>query len=153
MLLQAAWRQPAAAHTRFPSRCRLAKLVTRASDQQTSTSSTPPSTTDTNAAAISPAAPQPLLSKDLQTNGYFALASSSCLFGAAAILFPEQLLQVAAGVSATPLDIAFARIAGSTMAISAAAEFSLQVGGHTKCMAATPHWLHPLCRGPRPAAW
>jgi hypothetical protein len=59
------------------------------------------------------------------------LATSSCLFGAAAILFPEQLLQVAAGVSATPLDIAFVRIAGSTMAISAAAEFSLQVGDRT----------------------
>eukprot|EP00775_Hariotina_reticulata_P000890 gene890-1213_t len=60
---------------------------------------------------------------------------TSALFGAVALTAPELLLSVALGVPATPLDAAFTRIAGATMAISAAAEYSLQdavAAGHLK---------------------
>ncbi|KIZ02060.1 hypothetical protein MNEG_5898 [Monoraphidium neglectum] len=63
------------------------------------------------------------------TVGFKALAGVSVAFGAAALVAPELLLQVAssagAAAAATPLEVVFARIAGGTMAISAAAEWSL----------------------------
>jgi hypothetical protein len=58
------------------------------------------------------------------------------LFGIVAIAAPELLIKFAVGVDATPLDVAFTRIAGSTMAISAAAEYSLQVS--TQGLSAKP---------------
>jgi hypothetical protein len=62
-----------------------------------------------------------------QSTAFLLLAVTSALFGVAAFSAPELLLSAALGAPATPLDAAFTRIAGATMAISAAAEYSLKV--------------------------
>jgi hypothetical protein len=53
-------------------------------------------------------------------------------------------MMLALGVDATPLDIAFTRIAGATMAISAAVEYSLQVRGYSP-FASQASDMHPVC--------
>jgi hypothetical protein len=55
--------------------------------------------------------------------------------GVAALAAPSLLLSGVLGVEATPLDVCFLRIAGATMAISAAVELSLKdavEAGHLK---------------------
>jgi hypothetical protein len=88
--------------------------------------------TPTDAAAPpAPAAPEAagfLQSKDQQAAAYGFLSATSLGFGVAALAAPELLLSVAVGTGdASALDVAFTRIAGATMAISAAAEYSLRV--------------------------
>lgn len=78
-------------------------------------------------AAAAPQAAGFLASKDQQAAAYGFLSATSLGFGAAALAVPELLLSVAIGGDATALDVAFTRIAGATMAISAAAEYSLRV--------------------------
>lgn len=68
-----------------------------------------------------------LLSKEQQAAAFGFLSGTSLAFGAAALAVPELLLSVAVGGDASTLDIAFTRIAGATMAISAAAEYSIRV--------------------------
>eukprot|EP00879_Flechtneria_rotunda_P005419 GHRR01005712.1.p1 GENE.GHRR01005712.1~~GHRR01005712.1.p1 ORF type:complete len:394 (+),score=124.42 GHRR01005712.1:253-1434(+) len=70
-----------------------------------------------------------------QAAAFMFLSVISAIFGAAALAAPQQLLLTALGTSGTPLEVAFTRIAGATMAISAAAEYSLQdavTAGHLK---------------------
>jgi hypothetical protein len=74
---------------------------------------------------------------DVLPAAFRALAGVSLGFGAAALLAPGALVGLATGAAATPLDCVFARIAGGTMAISAAAEWSLAVGAQARA---------PLCR-------
>jgi hypothetical protein len=65
------------------------------------------------------------------TVGFKALAGVSIAFGATALVAAELLLQVVgcagAAAAAMPLEVVLARIAGGTMAISAADEWSLAV--------------------------
>lgn len=68
-----------------------------------------------------------LSSPQQQSAAYIFLTGTSVAFGVAALAAPQLLLTLALGVDATPLDVAFTRIAGATMAISAAVEYSLQV--------------------------
>jgi len=65
---------------------------------------------------------------DSTTAAFQALTATSVVFGAAALLLPDTLVQLITGGAATPLDLSFTRIAGGTMAISAAVEWSLAVG-------------------------
>lgn len=69
-----------------------------------------------------------LSSPEQQSASYLFLTATSLAFGVAALAAPQLLLSLALGVDATSLDAAFTRIAGATMAISAAVEYSLQVG-------------------------
>jgi hypothetical protein len=68
-----------------------------------------------------------LSSPEQQSAAYLFLTGTSVAFGVAALAAPQLLLTLALAVEATPLDVAFTRIAGATMAISAAVEYSLQV--------------------------
>lgn len=64
-----------------------------------------------------------------QAAAFGFLSATSLAFGAAALTVPELLLSVAiGGGGASALEVSFTRIAGATMAISAAAEYSLRVG-------------------------
>lgn len=74
-----------------------------------------------------------LASPDQQAAGYGVLSATSLAFGAVAVLVPELLLSVAVGGDASTLEVAFTRIAGATMAISAATEYSLRVGVVALC--------------------
>ncbi|KAF6265767.1 hypothetical protein COO60DRAFT_1633231 [Scenedesmus sp. NREL 46B-D3] len=67
-----------------------------------------------------------LSSPEQQSASYLFLTGTSLAFGVAALAAPQLLLSLALGVDATSLDAAFTRIAGATMAISAAVEYSLQ---------------------------
>jgi hypothetical protein len=68
-----------------------------------------------------------LSSPEQQSAAYLFLTGTSLAFAVAALAAPQLLLLLALGVDATSLDVAFTRIAGATMAISAAVEYSLQV--------------------------
>lgn len=62
-----------------------------------------------------------------QATAYTALTATSLGFGAIAIAVPQLLLSLVTADAATPVNLVFTRIAGVTMAISAAAEYSLKV--------------------------
>lgn len=62
-----------------------------------------------------------------QSAGFLALTAASLAFGIAALAAPELLLSAAVDGDHGVLDVAFTRVAGATMFISAAAEYSLQV--------------------------
>jgi hypothetical protein len=83
-----------------------------------------------------------LSSPEQQSAAYLFLTGTSVAFGVAALAAPQLLLTLALGVEATPLDVTFTRIAGATMAISAAVEYSLQVGASSSAW-----WRHALSHG------
>jgi hypothetical protein len=117
---------------------RAARLVTHAepeggsrspttATEQTSSSSSNSSSSASSSQALSALAGGFLSSPQQQSAAYLFLTGTSVAFGVAALAAPQLLLTLALGVDATPLDVAFTRIAGATMAISAAVEYSLQV--------------------------
>jgi hypothetical protein len=112
---------------------RAAKLVTHAepegSSPTTATEQPSPSSSSSSSSKAQPALAGGFLSSpEQQSAAYLFLTGTSVAFGVAALAAPQLLLTLALGVKATPLDVAFTRIAGATMAISAAVEYSLQVG-------------------------
>ncbi|WIA31838.1 hypothetical protein OEZ86_002705 [Tetradesmus obliquus] len=118
---------------------RAARLLTRANPKSNSSSTA--TKQDTSSSSSSSSQVQPglagglLSSPQQQSAAYNFLTGTSVAFGVAALAAPQLLLTLALGVDATPLDVAFTRIAGATMAISAAVEYSLQdavVAGHLK---------------------
>lgn len=68
-----------------------------------------------------------LQNSEQQAVAYGFLSATSLAFGVAALAAPQVLLSVVFGGRASLLDTAFTRIAGATMAISAAAEYSIRV--------------------------
>lgn len=84
-----------------------------------------------DAAPGDPAPPPPeqqaaLSTPEQQAAAFTALAATSVALGVAALAVPQQLLSAVLAVdAAAPLEVAFLRIAGATMAISAAVEVSL----------------------------
>jgi hypothetical protein len=75
-----------------------------------------------------PAAAGPTSSSStLLPAAFRALTATSVVFGAAALLAPAPLVELVTGAGALPVDVVFTRIAGGTMAISAAVEWSLAV--------------------------
>lgn len=75
-----------------------------------------------------------LTSKASQSKAYSAFVAASLGFGVAALAAPGILVQVACGFTASELELVFTRIAGATMLISVAVEYSLKVRGWLGCM-------------------
>lgn len=110
------------------------RLRAQAQEADSQDKSPTPTTTAETASPASPAftsSPGGFLSTpDQQAAAYGFLSATSLAFGAVALAAPELLLSVAVGGGdASTLDVAFTRIAGATMAISAAAEYSIRVSG------------------------
>lgn len=139
------------ATTRPGTRCLTSRSITRlwprpirrshkcaAAQDQTKTDSPPEVPTPANPTAEQTAtssSPAYTFGKEQQAAAYGFLSVTSLAFGAVAFLVPELLLSTAVGGGpATALDVAFTRIAGATMAISAAAEYSVRVS-NTHCTA------------------
>ena len=105
-------------------------MVVRASDKSSGPSDAPAAVSTAPPPAATPAASAPAPDAVLPA-AFKALAGVSAVFGASALLVPDLLVQLVAaggGGGAAPLEAAFTRIAGGTMAISAAVEWSLAVG-------------------------
>jgi hypothetical protein len=123
--------------TRLPQPQHRSFTCAAQSESQTDTAQGPSTTTNSNPAAPAgnPASTSSsnsstagfLSSKDQQAAAFGFLSATSLAFGVSALAAPELLLSVAVGGDATALDVAFTRIAGATMFISAAAEYSLRV--------------------------
>jgi hypothetical protein len=133
------------ATTRPGTRCLTSRSTTRlwptrpirrshkcaAAQDQTKTDSppeVPTLATPTAEQTTTSSSPAYTFGKEQQAAAYGFLSVTSLAFGAVAFLVPELLLSTAVGGGpATALDVAFTRIAGATMAISAAAEYSVRV--------------------------
>lgn len=79
--------------------------------------------------ASPPPAPGPQSSKPNSnlSLAYSGFVAASLGFAAAALAAPELLVAFASGHAASGLEVDFTRIAGGTMLLSAAVEYSLKV--------------------------
>lgn len=107
------------------------------------------SRSSSESSTVPPASTGFLSSSESQSAAYAFLTATSVGFALLGLAAPQLLLQFAAGVPGTQLEITFTQIAGATMAISAAAEYSLMVSRGLGCVSKDPTSSEPSTIRPK----